>query len=366
MHTKKLFYYSIPLFSLFLFVACVTTRPVPIPVVQQPVKVVDTVAEEGPQDPIAWHPDEVPADSELRPRSVYNINNVAKPLPYEWQTCLQQRLDSLCNIGLFETTMLGLCVYDLTDGRMLYSVNERQRMRPASNMKLVTAITVLDTLGTRHRYVPTVRKPGWGWCWDDEETGITDFGFAGVRKDTAVLYAEDTARTIGDVLTPMMKKSDNMLAESMFWLLPDTSIVNPTRSDCAIKVNRLIERIGLNPTDYVIADGSGVSLYNYVTPQLLLRLLRYAYHHKPIYSALYPALPIAGVDGTLSKRMRGTSTKGNVHAKTGTVTGVSSLSGYCKHPSGHMLCFSIVNQGIPSSSVGRNFQDEVCVVLTSK
>ena len=65
-------------------------------------------------------------------------------------------------------------------------------------------------------------------------------------------------------------------------------------------------------------------------------------------------------DGTLRKRMRGTEAAGNVQAKTGTVEGVSTLSGYCTAANGNRLCFSIMNQGIRHTSTGRRFQDRLC------
>ena len=61
--------------------------------------------------------------------------------------------------------------------------------------------------------------------------------------------------------------------------------------------------------------------------------------------------------------MRHGYARGNVHAKTGTVTGVSSLAGYCTAANGHVLCFSIINMGIRHTSSGRRFQDKVCEAL---
>ena len=75
-------------------------------------------------------------------------------------------------------------------------------------------------------------------------------------------------------------------------------------------------------------------------------------------------MPIAGVDGTLRTRMKGTTAAGNVQAKTGTVTGVSTLSGYCTASNGHRLAFSIMNNGLRNSAQGRAFQDRVCVAMT--
>ena len=82
---------------------------------------------------------------------------------------------------------------------------------------------------------------------------------------------------------------------------------------------------------YKIADGSGLSLYNYVSADLEVKFLRYAYQNSNIYLHLYPSLRWQGQDGTLKKRMQGQFTNGNVHAKTGTVTGINSLAGllYC-------------------------------------
>ena len=82
-----------------------------------------------------------------------------------------------------------------------------------------------------------------------------------------------------------------------------------------------------------------------------------------LYLHLYPSLPIAGRDGSLRNRMRTGMAAGNVHAKTGTVTGISSLAGYCTAGNGHVLCFSIINQGVTRARIGRNFQDRVCQVL---
>ena len=162
----------------------------------------------------------------------------------------------------------------------------------------------------------------------------------------------------------MLKESDNLYAESMFYQIAASTGERPaTASDARRIINRLIQKVGLDPKRYQIADGSGLSLYNYVSPQLEVRMLTYAWKNQNIYLHLYPSLPIAGVDGTLRNRMRGSFTNGNVHAKTGTVTGISSLCGYCRAANGHELCFSIINQGLMNGRNGRRFQDRVCTIL---
>ena len=230
---------------------------------------------------------------------------------------------------------------------------------------------------------------GCGWCWDDDNpilspllisrknTFVTRFAEelrdAGITVDAATGEArrpEDayciTSRfhTIDQILMKMLKESDNLYAESMFYQLGAATGARPsTAKNSAAVVERLISKVGLDPKRYAIADGSGLSLYNYVTAELEVRLLCYAFHNSNIYLHLHPALPEAGVDGTLRSRLRGTFTQGNVFAKTGTVTGVSSLAGYCTAANGHHLAFAIINQGVMHSRNGRVFQDRVCTVL---
>lgn len=117
------------------------------------------------------------------------------------------------------------------------------------------------------------------------------------------------------------------------------------------------------PHHYKIVDGSGVSMYNYISPSLMMAYLKYAYHHTEIYKPFYDALPIAGKDGTLQYRMKKGKAFNNVHAKTGTVTGVSSLAGYVKNSAGDMIAFVIINQNILNGKDARNFQDKICELL---
>jgi D-alanyl-D-alanine carboxypeptidase/D-alanyl-D-alanine-endopeptidase (penicillin-binding protein 4) len=125
----------------------------------------------------------------------------------------------------------------------------------------------------------------------------------------------------------------------------------------------MIQKVALRPGDYRIADGSGLSLYNYVSAELETRLLRSIWKRPKLFERLYDSLPIAAVDGTLKKRMLNGYAAGNVHAKTGSVSGISSLAGYCTAANGHELCFSIINQGIMHMADGRDLQDQLCEIM---
>ncbi len=364
-----------------------------------------------------------------------------------WPQNIQYRLDSLLRHPMFETSTVGLEVYDLTADSILYKVNEHQMLRPASTMKLVTAIAAIDKLGgsfqfrtqlyytghvdnhtlsgnlycvggfdprfnvddmnafvesIRHMGVDTIRGSivadrtmkddnllGEGWCWDDDNPQLspltigrnTEFTERFIRQLTndglalEVSIADgalpDNAyhlcsryHSIDQVLQRMMKQSDNFYAEALFYQLAASQGFRPARAkDAAAIVKQLIAKVGLGSRPYRIADGSGLSLYNYLSAELEVRLLRYAYRNSTVYLHLLPSLPIAGGDGTLRDRMRGTFAADNVKAKTGTVEGVSSLAGYCTAANGHQLCFSIINQGIMHTKNGRRFQDRVCNAL---
>ena len=232
---------------------------------------------------------------------------------------------------------------------------------------------------------------GEGWCWDDDNPQLSPLLvgkscafeelFAQALRGSGIVIVGDTMATGGrprpatagmqqvasrthtltDVLTRMMKESDNLYAEALFYQLAAAGGNRPAKAVYARRqIEELIQRVGLSPADYRIADGSGLSLYNYLSPQLHVRLLRYAYRKPALFACLLPSLPIAGEDGTLKSRMKGTAAASNVRAKTGTVTGVSSLAGYCTAANGHDLCFAIMNQGVMKPADARAFQDRVC------
>ena len=164
----------------------------------------------------------------------------------------------------------------------------------------------------------------------------------------------------------MMKQSDNLDAESMFYqIAAQTGVPGAGRRQASECIRLFInDQLALPADNYLIADGSGLSLYNYVTPELLVGMLRYAYAHPGIYRSLLSSLPVAGRDGTLKNRLHNTAAQGNIAAKTGTVTGICSLAGYATAANGHRLCFAIINQGQAKASQARLFQDKVCRLMT--
>ncbi len=112
-----------------------------------------------------------------------------------------------------------------------------------------------------------------------------------------------------------------------------------------------------------IADGSGLSRRNRLSPSGVGRLLLDA-HGEPWFDDFYRSLPLAGKTGTLHKRMRGTRASGRCRAKTGTLSGVTALAGYCRAPDGDTVTFALLMNRV-NVVAGRRAQDRIAALLAS-
>lgn len=225
---------------------------------------------------------------------------------------------------------------------------------------------------------------GWGWCWDDDNPTLSPLLCDGkpklveqlmsafrsqgisVQRGTSTGTTPATARPLATVmrpltaiLQPMMKESDNLCAEAVFYQLGRSrQLVSQAITDVLCRA--------ACADGQTIADGSGLSLYNYQTPETFTRLLTYAATRPDaILTPLLNALPIAATDGTLKRRMSSTPAAANVRAKTGSVNAISTLVGYTTQRStGHLIAFAIMNQGVRRMAEGRQLQDQICSLLS--
>ncbi len=180
------------------------------------------------------------------------------------------------------------------------------------------------------------------------------------------VFLKSINRTIDSVLVDLNKESDNLNAEMLIYVMALSDSGAPaTEENGLANIKKLIDTLGFDPDNFSIADGSGVSHYNLVSAELLNRLLRFMYYEREdLFDLFYESLPVAGVDGTLKNRMKNISAENNVHAKTGTLNGVSNLSGYVTAENGHLISFSILMQNfVKEYSVARNFQNRICELL---
>ena len=171
---------------------------------------------------------------------------------------------------------------------------------------------------------------------------------------------------LSEILKALMKPSQNQIAEMLFRTVA-LEQTGAGRADSArVVVSAQLAKWGVAvPAEAVVRDGSGLSRYDYISPRTVVRILD-AMRRSPHFTAYYDALPIAGVDGTIRNRMKGTPAQGNVHAKTGSVALARSLSGYVTTADQHMLIFSFLanNWTVPVTSVER-VQDAIAARLAA-
>ncbi len=172
-----------------------------------------------------------------------------------------------------------------------------------------------------------------------------------VRLDTLAVLSSPP---LGDILKALMKPSQNQIAEMLFRTLALEATGSGRTDSASAVVQRQIDEWGVVPSEAVIRDGSGLSRYDYISPRTVVRILD-AMRRSKSFTTYYDALPIAGVDGTIRNRMKGTPAEGNLHAKTGSVALSRSLSGYVTTASGRMLIFSFLsnNWTVPVREVER-------------
>ena len=195
---------------------------------------------------------------------------------------------------------------------------------------------------------------------------VSNVGTTGEREVAAV-----ESPPLSVLLVETNQESNNLYAESLLRTLQASAKRSPdadANSDSAdIGLNELkatLTELGVDPESYVLADGSGLSRQNLVSPKAIAQTLKLIAQTKE--AAVYRAsLPVAGISGTLRRRFKNTAAQGNLQAKTGTLTGVSALSGYLNVPSYQPLVFSIiVNQSDQSTETLRQAIDEIVLLLT--
>jgi len=188
----------------------------------------------------------------------------------------------------------------------------------------------------------------------------------GFTPEDAIPLAS-TRRPLGEIITVMLKKSDNLCAENLFkYLAHALSGQKGTAAGGEKAVKEYLRGQGI-PTDrLVIADGSGVSRYNLTNADTITRLLVAAAKDQATFRLFATALPFAGKDGTLVNRMKGTPAERRVQAKTGTMQGVSALAGYTVTADGEPLAFAMIVENFvgPEQRV-RKFLDRIAVLLSS-
>ena len=190
-----------------------------------------------------------------------------------------------------------------------------------------------------------------------------DLAAANEVADTIAVHVSDP---LSESVRNFLKISDNLTGELLVKAVGASVADPPGTYDKGLAAERafLAREVGIDTTAQLLADGSGVSRYNLVTARQIVALLRYMTTRDDLFPSYRAALPVAGVDGTLENRMRGTAAEGRAGAKTGTLNGVTALSGYVPSADGERLAFSLMMEFYTGSSAPRRaVQDSIVAAL---
>jgi len=145
---------------------------------------------------------------------------------------------------------------------------------------------------------------------------------------------------LSELAVRLMKISQNQYAETLLKTMSDGAVKSAAAGRTAALA--ILHGWGVQPAELIMRDGSGLTRYDFVSPEALVTILAHVYRDATLRGPFEASLPVAGRDGTVANRMKGTPAEGNARAKSGSMTGVRSLSGYVTSAGGEHLAFAIV------------------------
>jgi D-alanyl-D-alanine carboxypeptidase/D-alanyl-D-alanine-endopeptidase (penicillin-binding protein 4) len=196
--------------------------------------------------------------------------------------------------------------------------------------------------------------------WLDRQTTPLDF------KRTVEL-ASVSSRPLAEILPKMMKPSQNLYAHLLLLQVgarnqrPNAGSLETTEDLGLAELKRFLGEAGIREGEVLLEEGSGLSRGALVTPHATIELLRFMHRHR-LAADFKESLPVAGVDGTLRNRMKGTAAFRNARAKTGTLRYVNTLSGYVTTTAGEQLVFCLMLNNYEGQGA-RTALDAIVVML---
>jgi serine-type D-Ala-D-Ala carboxypeptidase/endopeptidase (penicillin-binding protein 4) len=188
----------------------------------------------------------------------------------------------------------------------------------------------------------------------------------GETPEQALLICESGIQ-LRELIKLINKHSDNFLAEVLFKTIgAEASQIQGNAFYSTQAILDFIQDNGIFSTGTAVVDGSGISRFDQITPGAIVGLLEAMYFDINNYKDFYNSLAIAGVDGTLRHRMRGSLAENNFHGKTGSLTGVTSLAGYLKTNSNEDIIVSFIFEfQVGSSDYYKSIEDNTIKLLCS-
>lgn len=172
--------------------------------------------------------------------------------------------------------------------------------------------------------------------------------------------ATSESKSAAAILADMNKFSNNFVAEMLTkYLGTKNKSEKVSLLDGVQMIQSELNALGLSKKDYIIENPSGLTRNNRLSAQALNKVLTAMKNDFTIYSTVLESLPISGIDGTMKRRMKGTSAEGWVRAKTGYLDGVVSLAGYAGKKDGEVLTFSFLYNGPQDEAKVREVFDQI-------
>jgi serine-type D-Ala-D-Ala carboxypeptidase/endopeptidase (penicillin-binding protein 4) len=181
---------------------------------------------------------------------------------------------------------------------------------------------------------------------------------AGTAPEEATEVAQVQSAPLSAIVAAMNGPSDNYLAEMLLKGLGATHGEGGTTAAGAAAARDALDDIGVRPR---IVDGSGLSRRDRTTPRQVVRLLQRVANMQ-FAEPFTASLPVAGVNGTLQRRMRGTAAAGACRAKTGTLRYTSNLAGYCTTGDGGVVAFALLMNGV-NVGAAHGIQDRIAAAI---
>ena len=217
-------------------------------------------------------------------------------------------------------------------------ITGKSRTTGEAQPAMISGVPVSGTTGALQNEIATLQSPPLSLI------------AAQTLKPSQNLYAELILRTLGKMTSPPAT----------------TSVLGQSSEDLGLEaVKTFLKTVGIRPEALALDDGSGLSRNDMITAEASVQLLTFMSKHR--YASVFrDGLPIAGVDGTLRNRMKGTPAENNVRAKTGSLSSASSLGGYMTTAAGEKLAFSIMVNNYPRDFDPRSACiDPIAVLLAS-
>jgi D-alanyl-D-alanine carboxypeptidase/D-alanyl-D-alanine-endopeptidase (penicillin-binding protein 4) len=184
------------------------------------------------------------------------------------------------------------------------------------------------------------------------------------RTPSSIELMAEVSSPLSGIVSQMMKASSNYYAEMLARNFAAEKNPNPVSTQQGMqRIQEFLDHVGIARSDYRIRSGAGFSKQNFISARNLLKVLNHMKEEKTIFPLFKNSFAVAGMDGTLEDRMKNTTARGKIFAKTGHLKGVVGLAGYAQRMDGTLLTFVFMYNGPRPSRIVETAFDRLCVSL---